>query len=63
MWMGFHDGSFDLFNDGSPASPGLESVAEDGAAAKLTDEFTASGAGFTQGVTAGGPSRRASAGS
>ena len=55
MWMGFHNGNFDLFNDGSPASPGLESLAEDGAAAKLTGEFSASGAGSMQGVTSGGP--------
>ncbi|MEO8427099.1 MAG: spondin domain-containing protein [Verrucomicrobiota bacterium] len=55
MWMGFHNGGFDLFNMGSAASPGLESVAEDGSAAKLTDQFTANGAGSIQGVTAGGP--------
>ena len=29
-WIGFHNGSFDLYNIGSVASPGLESLAEDG---------------------------------
>ncbi|MCI0536821.1 MAG: spondin domain-containing protein, partial [Verrucomicrobiales bacterium] len=55
MWLGFHNGSFDLFNPGSGASAGLESVAEDGATTTLTSEFTASGAGSVQSVTAGGP--------
>ncbi|MCI0534182.1 MAG: spondin domain-containing protein [Verrucomicrobiales bacterium] len=55
LWMGFHNGNFDLFNDGSPASPGLESVAEDGATTKLSEEFTASGAGSVQAVTSSGP--------
>ncbi|MFK7944571.1 MAG: spondin domain-containing protein [Paracoccaceae bacterium] len=30
FYFGFHDGSFDLFNVGEAASPGLESLAEDG---------------------------------
>ncbi len=30
LWVGFHDGTFDLFNLGEPASPGIESTAEDG---------------------------------
>ena len=55
IWMGFHSGGFDLFNDGSTASPGLESLAEDGAAATLAAEFTANGTGSMQGVTSGGP--------
>lgn len=37
-YFGFHDGSFDLFNAGEAASPGLESLAEDGAAATLAQE-------------------------
>ena len=54
-WMGFHNGGFDLYHVGSAATPGLESVAEDGAATTLTSEFTASGAGSHQAVTSGGP--------
>ena len=30
VWVGFHDGQFDTFDSGSPASPGLEQLAEDG---------------------------------
>lgn len=37
-YFGFHDGAFDLFNVGEAASPGLESLAEDGAAATLAQE-------------------------
>ncbi|MEL7469971.1 MAG: spondin domain-containing protein [Pseudomonadota bacterium] len=37
-YFGFHDGSFDLFDVGDVASPGLESLAEDGAAATLAQE-------------------------
>ena len=37
-YFGFHDGAFDLFDVGEAASPGLESLAEDGAAATLAQE-------------------------
>ena len=30
QWFSFHDGSFDLFNEGDPASSAIELVAEDG---------------------------------
>ncbi len=30
LWFGLHDGSFDLFNPGEPASAALELIAEDG---------------------------------
>ena len=30
VWYGFHDGSFNTFDLGSPASTGIEHVAEDG---------------------------------
>ena len=30
VWYGFHDGSFDTFNPNSPASTGIEHIAEDG---------------------------------
>src|SRR5262245_32554188 len=45
VWIGFHDGTFDLFDSGSPASAALERVAEDGNNAPLSAAFAASGAG------------------
>ncbi|MEM9530496.1 MAG: spondin domain-containing protein [Pseudomonadota bacterium] len=39
VWLGFHDGSFDLYDMGAPASPGLEAVAEDGNNDVLSAEF------------------------
>ncbi|MHC4226836.1 MAG: spondin domain-containing protein [Planctomycetota bacterium] len=35
VWMGFHDGSFDLFDPGGLASEALERLAEDGDASQL----------------------------
>ena len=43
--MAFHDGSFDIFDEGGMASASLESIAEDGATGTLGAEFEASGAG------------------
>ncbi len=43
FWLGLHNGSFDLFNVGSAASPGLELLAEDGDASELVAEFDAAG--------------------
>lgn len=40
-WVGFHDGSFDVYDRGAPASAGLESIAEDGAVDTLNSEFAA----------------------
>lgn len=57
LYLGFHDGSFDLFNAGEAASAGLESLAEDGAAATLGQERAAADAD-SQGLVvagAGGP--------
>lgn len=54
MWVGFHNGGFDSLNLGAAASPGLESLAEDGATATISAEFTASGAGAVQGTIASG---------
>ncbi len=59
VWVGFHDGNFDLYDLGAPAAmafPGnnaLESLAEDGDAGPLTDAFEDSDAGSTQ-ATLGG---------
>lgn len=30
LWVGFHDGGFDAFDEGAPASNGIERLAEDG---------------------------------
>ena len=55
VWLAFHDGSFDIFDEGSIATAGLESIAEDGATGTLGEEFEASGAGSVHAtVTSGG---------
>jgi hypothetical protein len=51
-WVGFHDGTFDTFTAGSPASAGLEAIAEDGNAGPLSGLFA--GAGI-DGVVGGAP--------
>lgn len=45
VWVGFHDGTFDLFDSGAPASAALERVAEDGDTGPLSGDFAASGVG------------------
>ncbi|MGK0190316.1 MAG: hypothetical protein ACI9R3_006139 [Verrucomicrobiales bacterium] len=49
-WVGFHDGNFDSYDSGAPASPGIERIAEDGNPAPLRGEFLTSGAGAVDGV-------------
>jgi Ca2+-binding RTX toxin-like protein len=36
LWVGFQNGSFDVYDSGSPASAALEKLAEDGDASELT---------------------------
>ena len=43
LWVGLHNGSFDLFSVGESASPGLEELAETGSPATLESEFMAPG--------------------
>jgi len=43
LWVGFHDGLFDGFDAGSPASAALEAVAELGDATALSAAFAGSG--------------------
>ncbi len=50
LWVGLHDGSFDLFDPGTTASQGLEELAETGSAATLMTEFM--GPGRLQSVAA-----------
>src|SRR3954471_18310602 len=48
LWFGFHDGSFVVYKSGSPASPALERLAEDGNTGPLTVDFNRSGSGIVQ---------------
>lgn len=48
VWIGFHDGDFDLFDFGSAAPEMLERVAEDGNTAPLMTAFMDSGNGAAQ---------------
>ncbi len=41
VWVGFHDGTFDSYDSGSPASVAIERIAEDGTVADLISEFAA----------------------
>ncbi len=51
FWVAFHDGSFDTFDVGSLASPGLELMAENGDASTLSSEFLAQSNGFDTVIT------------
>lgn len=53
LWFGFHDGTFDLFDAGAPASVALERLAEDGDADPLSADFTTAAAGAVQGTLEG----------
>lgn len=55
VWVGFHDGEFDIYNRDEAATPGLESLAEDGSADLLGDEFDQSGHGYLDGVVGTAP--------
>ena len=53
LWVGFHNGQFDTYDRGRPASLGLERVAEDGAVELINNEFSLSGNGLVQGAITG----------
>jgi hypothetical protein len=53
VWVGFHDGTFDLYDIGTSASTELERLAEDGTTAPLSTAFAASGAGTIDGTMPG----------
>jgi Ca2+-binding RTX toxin-like protein len=53
FWFGLHDGNFDTYDRGRPASQGVERIAEDGTTEAITQEFNQAGFGTTQGVIAG----------
>ena len=54
VWIGFHDGSFDLFDEGETVSEALESLAEDGDTSSVSADFGMS-AGGVRDATITGP--------
>ena len=50
VWVGFHDGSFDLYDMDAAATMGLERLAEDGAIDALSAEFLAAQAMGLEGI-------------
>ncbi len=46
VWVGFHDGEFDLYDRGAAVTEGLERVAEDGSFDTLIGEFAAASNGL-----------------
>ena len=54
VWVGFHNGAFDLYNPGAPISAALERIAEDGDTGALT-ALAGSGAGSVQGTLGAAP--------
>ncbi|MEM9167093.1 MAG: spondin domain-containing protein [Planctomycetota bacterium] len=55
VFFGLSDGSFDLFDPGSPASAGLEEVAELGSTGTLAGEFAAAAPNGLSATTSTGP--------
>ncbi len=53
LWFGFHDGTFDTYDRGRPASPGLERLAEDGTTETISNEFDLARFGTVQGTILG----------
>ncbi|MCB1749084.1 MAG: spondin domain-containing protein, partial [Gammaproteobacteria bacterium] len=50
FWVGFHDGSFDVFDVGASAGSALEALAEDGNAGPLATAFSGAGLGGAVGA-------------
>jgi hypothetical protein len=53
VWIGFHDGTFDLYNGGEAVTPEFERLAEDGNTVPLSGLFTASPGAITDGTLFG----------
>ncbi|GGA54768.1 spondin domain-containing protein [Okeania sp. KiyG1] len=53
LWVGFHDGNFDIFDLDQPAPAYLEALAEDANTGPITTAFANSGAGQTQATILG----------
>lgn len=54
VWVGFHNGGFDLYDRGAPASAALERLAEDGSTGPLSAAFGVSGTGSVDGTIVSG---------
>ncbi len=55
LWVGFHDGNFDLYDRGtgvgaSGLPPGLESLVEDGDTSSISNDFAGSASGANGGI-------------
>ena len=55
VWVGIHDGTFDVYDRDVPASPALERIAEDGTTGPLVEAFAASQGGVVDGVVGSKP--------
>jgi hypothetical protein len=53
VWVGFHNGAFDIYDQGVASSTALERIAEDGSTGPITTLFSGSGAGTVQGTILG----------
>ncbi len=53
LWVGFHNGSFDIFNLGEAAATDVEALAEEGNTTPIASTFLASGTGQVQGTLLG----------
>ena len=54
FWVGFHDGSFDLFDAGTASSASLEALAEGGDASGIMSDFMTAAAGQQGFITSPG---------
>lgn len=54
VWVGFHDGGFDIYNQGESLNgfPGTEALVEDGNVEPISNRFSEVGAGSVQGAIA-----------
>ena len=55
VWVGLHDGGFDLYDRGAPVSPELERLAEDGTIQPLSTLFNMDSGAAWDGVAGGAP--------
>ena len=53
VWVAFHNGDFDILDLNSPATPGLERLAEDGNTSVIAQEFLSSGFGILEATLPG----------
>lgn len=53
VWVGIHDGNFDIYDRGVEASAALEAIAEDGTVAPLASSFDEASGGVFNGVVVG----------